>query len=502
MLHRAAHSAAHSAAHFAARGARHAWWPGIALALMIAAPRPAFAHAHLVKSAPAAGAHLSVSPTLIQLWFSEGTEAAMTKITVTGPNGTQVATGAVTAEAGNPLLMSATINGTLPAGEYSVSWRTVAKDGHPSSGAFAFVVQATAASVAEGTAPNSVVAGPGSTERSSGTASDTTVGAAQGMDVEAPVYVFARWLSFAAIIAVVGVAVFRMLIIPAATARGDATRVAPFVQRATQRAATLGLIAGAAALIAALLRLYAERAVIGTGIAVGTILQSSWGHAWLAQFAIAVVACIAFALARRSNGGSRINAAWIVAALAAIALGATPALSGHAIAAAEYRGLSVTLDVVHVLAAGGWLGGLFALTIIGVPVALAGRAETEHKGAQPGDGISLVARLVAAFSPIALVLAGTVIVSGGIAAWLRVGSLPLLFSSDYGTVLLVKLGFVVLVIAGGAFNWLRMRDALARPGTEQSALDTFHRSAWAELMAAMLVIAATAVLVATQPPVH
>jgi putative copper export protein len=326
------------------------------------------------------------------------------------------------------------------------------------------------------------------------------------MDVEAPVYVFARWLSFAAIIAVVGVAVFRMLIIPAATARGDATRVAPFVQRATQRAATLGLIAGAAALIAALLRLYAERAVIGTGIAVGTILQSSWGRAWLAQFAIAVIACIAFALARRSNGGSRINAAWIVAALAAIALGATPALSGHAIAAAEYRGLSVTLDVVHVLAAGGWLGGLFALAIIGVPVALAGRAGMEHTGAQPGeqrgDGISLVARLVAAFSPIALVLAGTVIVSGGIAAWLRVGSLPLLFSSDYGTVLLVKLGFVVLVIAGGAFNWLRMRDALARPGTAQSALDTFHRSAWAELTAAMLVIAATAVLVATQPPVH
>jgi copper transport protein len=489
----------------AARRTHHARCLGITLALMIAAPRPAFAHAHLVQSAPMAGARLSVSPRLIQLWFSEATEATMTRIRVTGPNGTQVVTGPVTAEASNPLLISAAITATLPAGEYSVSWRTIAKDGHPSSGTFAFVVEATAAPVAGATIPDSVAAGVGSTERSNAAASDTTA-AAQGMDVQAPVYVFARWLSFAAIIAVVGVAMFRMLIIPAVTARSDIPRLATFAERATQRAATLGLLAGGAVLIAALLRLYAERAVAGTGIAVGTVLQSSWGHAWLAQFAIAAIACMAFALARRPNGGSRSNVAWLVAALAAIALGATPALSGHAIAAAEHRGISVTLDVIHVLAAGGWIGGLFVLALVGVPGALAECSEAQHTSerteTRPEDGISLVARLVAAFSPIALILAGTVVVSGGIAAWLRVGSLPLLFSSDYGTVLLIKLGFVALVIAAGAFNWLRMRAALARRGAGQSALGTFHRSAWAELTAAMLVITATAVLVATPPPVH
>jgi putative copper export protein len=60
---------------------------------------------------------------------------------------------------------------------------------------------------------------------------------------------------------------------------------------------------------------------------------------------------------------------------------------------------------------------------------------------------------------------------------------------------------VILVLAGGAFNWLRMRGALSRREPDHSVVSAFRRSAWAELAAAMLVIAATAVLVAVQPPV-
>jgi copper transport protein len=208
------------------------------------------------------------------------------------------------------------------------------------------------------------------------------------------------------------------------------------------------------------------------------------------------VLCVALALARFSERTNYRNMAWLAAAVAALALGASPALSGHAIAAPEHRNISVALDALHVLAAGGWIGGLFVLAVVGVPAALAGSDRADKT-----ESIVLIARLANAFSPTALVFAAIVVVSGGIAAWLRVGSLARLFDSTYGTVLLIKLGLVVLVLAGGAFNWLRMRGALSRREPDHSVVSAFRRSAWAELVAAMLVIAATAVLVAVQPPV-
>src|SRR5665213_473806 len=64
---------------------------------LIAAPRTAFAHAHLVKSVPAVGATITVVPHAIQLWFSEAPEAALTVITVAGADGRTIRLGKVTA---------------------------------------------------------------------------------------------------------------------------------------------------------------------------------------------------------------------------------------------------------------------------------------------------------------------------------------------------------------------------------------------------------------------
>ncbi len=471
---------------------RYLRWLGVALAIS-ATPSVAFAHAHLVKSAPAVGAHLSVSPTLIQLWFSEAAEATMTTITVMGANGTQFRIGTVSVDASDPLLLVASVGlagPSLTAGKYTVTWRTVAKDdGHPSQGTFRFVVDSNAATVA--TAP--AVTGMTTVPRDSARVADVTI---RAMDLEAPSIIFARWLNFLAIIIVVGVVAFRMLVIPGVVQNGS-EHLASFANRASVRAAVVGLIAGVTTIIAAVGRLYAQQAVIGQGVSIATILDSSWGHVWLLQIVIAVIACIAFAVARSSHGPDRDNRAWIVAMAAALLLGATPSLSGHAIAAPEHRNISVALDMLHVIAAGGWLGGLLAVAVVGVPVALATGSDEEAVGS-----MSLIASVVNAFSPIALTFAATVVASGAVAAWLRVGSFAQLFHSTYGTVLLIKLGIVVLVLAGGAFNWLRMRGALSHHDSASSTIGAFRRSAWLELAAGVLVIAATAVLVAAQPPIH
>jgi copper transport protein len=315
--------------------------------------------------------------------------------------------------------------------------------------------------------------------------------------------VLARWLAFVALITVVGVAAFVLLVLPRVGPQNDADQVREFGDRATQQAAKLGIAAGIAFLIASLWRLYAEHAVVGGNVTMGVLLSSFWGRVWITQFAIAVIVCIAFvAAARASARASRLRgAAWLVAAITAVVLAATPAFSGHAIAATGNKGLSVGLDVVHVIAAGSWLGCLLTLTVVGVPAALSVGSSPVADAGTPG-GLSLLARLVNAFSPLALVFAGLVVASGVIAAWMRIGSFGALFHSTYGTVLLIKVGLVILVLAGGAFNWLRMRAELAHRERGGSAAGAFRRSAWFELTAGVLVIAVTAVLVATQTPVR
>lgn len=468
-------------------------WVLLVIALAVA-PRAAWAHAHLVRSTPAAGAHLATSPAAVRLWYSEAAEATMTTITLTGPSGTHTL-GLVKADPADPLLLVATIEAPLPAGRYTVHWRTVAKDdGHPSSGSFAFVVTGEPAGSVGASGGTAATAPMSAAVSDSASAVTPAVSMPQGMSVEAPGYVAARWLEFVALIMVVGAAAFALLVLPRVETRAGTVQTADFNRRATARSAKVGLAGGVAFLIASVCRLYAERAVVGGNVAITTVLQSTWGRAWTLQSAIAIIACVAFAVARRSRRG---GAPWLLAAIAAIALAATPAFSGHAIAAPANRTVSVTLDVIHVIAAGGWLGGLLVLAIVGVPSALSAGGTTD-----PDGGLPLVATVVNAFSPLALIFAGLVVASGVTAAWLRIGSFAALLHSSYGTVLLVKLGLVLLVIAGGAFNWLRMRHALANRETGVSSVGAFRRSAWLELTAGALVIAATAVLVATQPPVH
>ena len=79
------------------------------------------------------------------------------------------------------------------------------------------------------------------------------------------------------------------------------------------------------------------------------------------------------------------------------------------------------IDTLHVLGAGGWIGSLSIMMFLSVPTFL--RSSDEHKH-------HTVARMVAAFSPIALVFAALLSITGVFAGWRNVGSWSALFQSD------------------------------------------------------------------------
>jgi len=87
---------------------------------------PAFAHAELLSSDPAAGASLPAAPKQIQLTFSEAVGLPADPITVTGPDGSTWKVGTVSAAGA---VITAPVVATGPAGEYVLDYKVISDDG-------------------------------------------------------------------------------------------------------------------------------------------------------------------------------------------------------------------------------------------------------------------------------------------------------------------------------------------------------------------------------------
>jgi len=210
-------------------------------------------------------------------------------------------------------------------------------------------------------------------------------------------------------------------------------------------------------------------------------MHTRWGFGLRLELGAAFVALVSFALAAR---GFRI--AWAVASISAVTLAVTPALAGHAAASPRLTSVMIASDFLHVLGASSWLGSLFAVMIVGVPLAFA------------LDGVerwSSVASLVNSFSPIALASAAVVVVSGLIASWVHLEHLSALWTTAYGQVLLVKLFLVAITLTIGAYNFRRVQPQLVNEVGSAS----LRRSAAIELSVGFLILLVTGFLTGVSP---
>jgi copper transport protein len=107
-----------------------------------------------------------------------------------------------------------------------------------------------------------------------------------------------------------------------------------------------------------------------------------------------------------------------------------------------------------------------------------------------------VAALVRAFSPIALMFPGLLILTGIFATVVHSSSLQALLSSRYGTLLIIKVGIFLLVFGTGAYNFLRVKPALG----DDTGTVRLRRSAGVELAFGAAILLVTSVLVATARP--
>jgi putative copper export protein len=292
-------------------------------------------------------------------------------------------------------------------------------------------------------------------------------------------------MDFLALLLAVGATAFVHLVARPVAAEGRHAAVADAV---TARAARVALVAGLAMLPALAGRLGVQSALLH-GAAdtwnadrVATLVGGTqWGTGWLLQAGAACVFLAAAVLAARPATRA---AGWALAVPAAAALCAVPALSGHAAAAERLRGLAIAADTLHVAGAGTWLGAL-AVLLATLPVALRG-----------ADGHDAVAALVNRFSPVALGAAALAGATGVGNALFHLSSPGELTGTTYGRTLLLKVGLLAVVAGLGFFNWRRVRPALGTP----EAAARLRRSALAEVVVGILVVAVTATLVALPTP--
>ena len=105
-----------------------------ALLILLLAATPAFAHARLMASEPAANASVK-TPGQIKLTFSEKLEPAFSSANLTDAAGKTVPVSKAVGQTTITLMPLA-----LKAGTYTVSWHSVGQDTHRLGGRFSFKV--------------------------------------------------------------------------------------------------------------------------------------------------------------------------------------------------------------------------------------------------------------------------------------------------------------------------------------------------------------------------
>ncbi|MDX3637964.1 copper resistance CopC/CopD family protein [Streptomyces sp. MB09-02B] len=441
---------------------------------LLAGAVPVSAHAALTGSDPQQGSVVQEAPDRVSLTFSEKVAMSDGSVRVYDPKGKEADTGEVTDLGGNSYAVG--LHSGLPDGTFTVTYQVVSADSHPVSGAFTFSV---------------------------GAPSKTTVAVPEqgvGGGLVGGLYGFARYLSYAGFILLVGGATFVL----ACWRRGAGVRP---VQRL--------VVSGWLALTTATLTMLLLRgSYTGSGKfgdifdldLLGQVLQTKTGAALVSRLLLLAAAALFIAVlfgayARRdeateatedteethgaeavgteASGASKAPADSKASAdsaddtgsaddpdakgdadseneedeslrrdltfglaigggVVAAGLAASWAMAEHASTGIQ-TGISMPLDVLHLLAVAAWLGGLATLLVALFRAPVDAQIDT--------GAVRRFSRL--AFGSV-LVLTAT----GIYQSWRQVGSWSALTGTSYGQLLLVKIGLVAVLVG---IAWISRR---------------------------------------------
>jgi len=291
-----------------------------------------------------------------------------------------------------------------------------------------------------------------------------------------PLLIATRALHFAGSLSLLGVLGFAAFI-----ARDPPPRLVRQLRLAAQLSAALLLITAPLWLIFVAENMSADTlaVTISSGVPKTVLLDTQFGHALGLRFVLTLLLLPLVARLGRDRVLDRTTAIFAAVSVAAIAW------QGHAGAELGVAAvIHLTADTAHLIAAGLWLGAL-------LPLMLLLRATT---------GTDRQYEAARRFSTLGVICVAALLPSGIVNAYYLVGSVPALFGTAYGRILLLKLVLVLTMLGFAAINRWQLVPRLAARDSGAARRIARHTAIEAALGLGVIVIVAA--LGTMEPAMH
>jgi putative copper resistance protein D len=310
--------------------------------------------------------------------------------------------------------------------------------------------------------------------------------------IDGPLVVI-RAIHFAATAMTAGTLIFRTVVAaPALLSTEGATKA---IRQQALRTAWIGLAVAAASGVIWLQLQAVSMSGLGFGEAMtwdvlSTVLnETQFGLVSKIRFVLAIILAASLAYDRLAP------LRWLALG-SALGFTAAIAWTGHAGSTSGQLGnLHLAADVLHLLAAAAWIGGLVPLAL------LLAEARRNRSLAWASLGREATRR----FSTLGIVSVATLSATGIVNAWILVGSFRGLLMTEYGRLLMLKIAVFAVMLALAAANrfWLTPQlAASAESAAQLTALRYLTRNSVIEIALGLTIFAIVGALGTLHPASH
>ncbi len=459
----------------------------LAFAALLAYAPAALAHAQLLGTSPLTGAVVPRQPQEVIFKFNQSVGGTLGAVRVYDAQGEEVDDLDMSHPEGQEHWMGVGLKPGLPDGTYTATYRVISADTHIVYGGLVFSIGHA------GPAPKVTVAGLIGRDES-GEVTKVAFGAVRDLDYVS-LALFIGGLAFLALAWLGGLAAVAGE--PEQRWRAAARAFAKRLRRLLLAAVALGFVVS----VLGILLQGASAAGVSLrsslkGVVIENTLHSRFGEVWGAR-AIDWLALGVLLLASGVPRGDERPPRWVLGLLGVgcAYLAITPALAGHA-SIQSPAAVFFPSDVVHVLGASVWVGGIACLL---------GALPAATRELRPADRTRLLLAVLARFSPLALASVIAIAITGVVQAYIDVRSVEGLLHTTYGALILIKVALLGALIGLGWVNRERVIPALEQivqaggPPGRTGALA--RRTMRGELALMLTVLGVTAALVSYAPPI-